>query len=241
MTRSRRDTDSGETIRFDLKVPRVTGPPGPILSRFTQRQKNLLTFPVRTPNPYAGDVLPGNPKNPKYPRQKFGKVGWVQPPGSSKGHWMKLRDEPIVVEQEFDAPLETVWKAITETSQMQQWFFSEMKEFDPTPGFETRFVVEFGGQDYVHLWRLTEVIPEKRIVYDWQYEDRPGQGLVSWELAKTPNGTHLKLTNCGLESFSQDDPAFTRESCEAGWQFFVNQRLKSWVDDHSGPNREPAR
>ena len=143
---------------------------------------------------------------------------------------MKPTDEPIVVKQTFGVPQKHVWAAITETRRMQQWFFSEMNEFEPVSGFETQFNVECDGKTYLHLWKLTEVIPEKKIVYDWRYEDCPGQGLVTWELDAAPGGTRLTITNSIVAEFPDSDPAFRRESCEEGWQYFINESLKSYLE-----------
>jgi uncharacterized protein YndB with AHSA1/START domain len=138
--------------------------------------------------------------------------------------------EPIVVEQAFGASIERVWKAITDPEQMRQWYFESIEEFRPEPGFETRFNVRNEGRDYPHLWRVTEVIPNRRIAYEWQYPGFPGDSAVVWELAETGSGTRLRLTHSGVETFPQEDPAFSRESCQAGWQYFLGNRLKAFID-----------
>ena len=142
---------------------------------------------------------------------------------------MKPTDEPIIIKQTFDAPIEDVWNAITETERMKQWFFDEIQAFEPTEGFETQFDVECDGKHYLHDWRIAEVIPQQRIVYDWSYKGYAGRGLVTWELKATTDGTMLTLTNTVVEAFPEDDPAFNRESGEAGWKYFINDRLKSYL------------
>ncbi len=42
---------------------------------------------------------------------------------------MKKEERPIIVEQIFDVPIERVWAAITEASQMRQWFFDSLDVF----------------------------------------------------------------------------------------------------------------
>ena len=74
---------------------------------------------------------------------------------------------PIVVEQIFNAPIAVVWRAITDTDQMRQWFFEPITDFEPKVGFETQFNVRCEDQDYPHLWKVTDVVPETRITYDW--------------------------------------------------------------------------
>lgn len=147
---------------------------------------------------------------------------------------MKVTDDPVVVSQVYSAPIDEVWKAITEKDRMLDWFFFEMKEFDPVVGFETQFSVEHDEQTYVHCWKLTEVVPNKKIVYDWSYDGVPGRGLVVWELDEVADGTNLTLTNSIVEDFPQDNPAFQRESAEEGWKFLIQQALRSHLEDEGG-------
>jgi uncharacterized protein YndB with AHSA1/START domain len=138
--------------------------------------------------------------------------------------------DPIVVEQTFSAPIDRVWRSITDGDQMRRWFFESIEEFRPEPGFDTRFSVRSGDRDYLHLWRVTDVIPERRIAYDWKYGGYPGESFVVWELSETGDGTRLKLTHTGVETFPQDNPAFTRESCQAGWRYFLCDRLRAFLE-----------
>ena len=137
---------------------------------------------------------------------------------------------PIVVEQTYSASLDVVWSAITDSDHMRQWFFEEMQDLAAEPGFETEFSVECEGRHYVHLWKVTEVVAERRIGYDWCYGGCPGSSTVLWELSEQPSGTQLKLTHVGHESFPQDDPAFSRESCQGGWGYFLHDRLKAFLE-----------
>src|SRR5688572_20996981 len=126
---------------------------------------------------------------------------------------MSKNEEPIVVEQTINAPVERVWRAITDKEQMPRWFFEAISDFRPERGFETTFDVHNEGKVYPHHWKVTEVIPNERIVYDWLHPGFPGASFVVWDLAEAGQGTNLKLTHTGVASFPQDDPAFTRESC----------------------------
>lgn len=139
---------------------------------------------------------------------------------------------PIIVEQTFAAPRTAVWKAITDADQMRQWYFEQMEDFRPEVGFETRFTVEHDGKVYRHVWRVTEVVPTERITYSWQMDGLAGLGSTSWELTEVDGNTHLKLTNVGLHTFPQEDPSFHRESCRAGWRYFLNERLPEWLRDN---------
>ena len=143
---------------------------------------------------------------------------------------MPVNTDSIIVEQIYSAPIAVVWKAIIEKDQMRRWFFEPMMDFKPEVGFETQFDVQVEGQNYPHQWKVTEVVPEKRIAYDWRYGGYPGNSSVTWELSETPDGTKLKLTHKGIETFPQDDPIFSRESGEAGWGCFLHESLKAFLE-----------
>jgi uncharacterized protein YndB with AHSA1/START domain len=142
---------------------------------------------------------------------------------------MSTNSTPIVVEQILDAPIAAVWKAITDPAEMSLWFFEEIADFEPVVGFETEFVVETEGRTFPHLWRVIAVVPEARIAYDWRYGGYPGESIVTWELTETPDGTSLKLTHSGIETFPQNDPVFRRESGVAGWRYFLRQSLPAFL------------
>ena len=141
-----------------------------------------------------------------------------------------MNTDPIVVEQVYSATIAEVWKAITAKDQMRQWFFETMSNFQPEVGFEIQFDVQAEAQNYTHRWKVSEVIPEKKIVYDWRYIGYPGNSSVTWEISETPQGTKLKLTHNGIETFPQDNPIFSRESGEAGWGYFLHEGLKHFLE-----------
>ncbi|MEQ8272669.1 MAG: SRPBCC domain-containing protein [Deltaproteobacteria bacterium] len=135
------------------------------------------------------------------------------------------RVHPIVVEQTFDAPVERVWSAITEPNLMRQWLFETMADFEARVGFETRFTVNADGRDFVHRWRVEDVVVNERIVLDWRYEGIRGASVVTWTLAPNDGGTTLKVTHEGGHTFPQDEPAFQRKADVEGWTFLVGERL----------------
>lgn len=158
-----------------------------------------------------------------------------------------MKAEPIVVEETFKAPVEKVWKAITEKDQMRQWFFDAIPEFEPVQGFETQFNVRAENVDYLHLWRVKEVVPQKRIVYEWRYGGVPGNSTVTWELSETPEGTKLKLTHEGIETFPQDNPVFRRASFAAAARSYsgansLTIRIRPPQDRQArAPHQDPKR
>jgi uncharacterized protein YndB with AHSA1/START domain len=144
---------------------------------------------------------------------------------------MSKANNPVIIEQTFKTSIQNVWKSITDVTQMRLWFFENIPSFVPEVGFETRFNVRSGNRGFLHLWKLTEVIPPKKIVYDWRYEGFPGNGTVSFELFEQNDGTLLRLTNEGLETFPSHIPEFTRESCIGGWEYFIKDSLKAFLEE----------
>jgi uncharacterized protein YndB with AHSA1/START domain len=140
-----------------------------------------------------------------------------------------MNNDPIVVEGTYKVPIAVVWNAITDKDQMRQWYFEPMTEFEPEVGFETQFDVQCEGQNFPYQWKVTEVVPEKRIAYGWRYGGYTGDSSVMWELSETSDGTKLKLTHRGHETFSQNMPVFSREACEAGWRYFLHESLKAFL------------
>jgi len=143
---------------------------------------------------------------------------------------MRASEEPVVVEQTFRATADQVWKSITDPDLMRQWFFDNIPRFEPEVGFETTFTVVNEGREFPHRWKVTEVVPSKKIAYDWSYDNYAGDSWVEWELFEEGSATRLRLTHKVREDFPDDVPEFQRESCVAGWTYFVAQSLKSHLE-----------
>lgn len=142
---------------------------------------------------------------------------------------MKTTESPVVVVNTFDKSIEEVWKAITVKEEMVQWFFDNILEFKPEVGFKTQFNVQAPSRDFMHLWEVTEVIPQKRLVTNWKYEGMYGDSLVYMELEDLGSQTKFTLTTKVLEDFDDTVPEFQRESCVAGWNYFINERLTEYL------------
>ena len=84
---------------------------------------------------------------------------------------MRKDDEPIIIEHTFNVSIETIWNAITEIEQMRQWYFENIPSFKPEVGFETQFNVRSQDRNFLHMWKVTEVVPLKKITYNWKFEN----------------------------------------------------------------------
>lgn len=141
----------------------------------------------------------------------------------------KMKNEPFIIERTYHAPVTKVWKAITDKNEMKEWYF-DIAEFKPEVGFEFHFSAGTAEKKYLHLCKITEVIPGKKLSYSWRYDGYPGNSEVTFELFAEGDNTRLKLTHTGLETFPQDDPAFAVQSFASGWTQIIGTSLPAFVE-----------
>ena len=142
---------------------------------------------------------------------------------------MKHTDPSVILKKSFPKPVTEVWEALTDPGRMRAWFFPQIAEFEPESGFETRFEVESGGRTFPHVWKVTDVKSPEWIRYDWHYEGYPGKAYVDFRLKEVTGSTILVLTFSTVEDFPGNIPEFTRESCKAGWDFLIGERLSDYL------------
>ncbi len=140
-----------------------------------------------------------------------------------------MKQEPFVIERTYHAPLEKVWKAITDKNQMKEWYFN-IESFEPKVGFEFTFTAGNEDKRYTHICKITDVEPGKKLRYSWRYEGLEGISFVTFELFPEGDSTRVKLTHEGLESFKTDNPDFARKSFEGGWTHILGKSLKEYVE-----------
>ena len=141
------------------------------------------------------------------------------------------KTEPVIKEILLNAPVSKVWKAITDKNDMKEWLFDLLTEFRLEVGFEFQFKGKGKkGQNYLHLCKITKVIPDKKLSYSWKYDKYPGNSLVTFELFEEGKKTKLRLTHEGIESFGTDNPDFARESFNEGWTYFIGTAIKEFVE-----------
>lgn len=140
-----------------------------------------------------------------------------------------MNNSPFTIERIYNASVEKVWKAITDKEEMKKWYFT-MDDFKPEPGFEFTFYGEgHDGEKYLHLCRITDVVPMKKLRYSWSYDNYPGMSYVTFELFPEGDHTRVKLTHEGLETFP-DKKDFAKESFVAGWTEIIGNLLKKFVE-----------
>jgi uncharacterized protein YndB with AHSA1/START domain len=142
---------------------------------------------------------------------------------------MKKKDPPVIVEQNLKSTIPQVWSALTDHRLMKKWYFDNIPNFHAKVGFETRFSIFNEDREFIHKWKVTEVIPLKLISYNWKYENYPGDSEVKFEIFNNGDLAKLRVTVLIYEDFPEDIPEFKRESCVGGWNYFIKDRLKNYL------------
>jgi uncharacterized protein YndB with AHSA1/START domain len=139
-----------------------------------------------------------------------------------------METKAVLLERLLDAPVSSVWQAITDKDEMKKWYF-DLPEFKAEVGFKFQFVgCKENGEDsveYVHLCEVTEVIPEKRLTYSWCYDGYSGISFVTFELFEADEKTLLRLSHKGIESFPKENPDFAIHNFEEGWSQIIGRSL----------------
>jgi len=168
----------------------------------------------------------------KHVVETYGAVeGGKQTLSRLEAHLQTWQDNPpFVIERTYNAPVARVWKAITDKEQMREWYF-DIAEFKPEVGFEFQF---WGGKDevkkYLHLCKIIEVIPEKKLSHTWRYDGYEGDTVVTFELFGEGNKTRLRLTHVGLETLPASNPDFAKQNFAQGWTHITGISLKEYVE-----------
>jgi len=142
-----------------------------------------------------------------------------------------MKTEPVVIERTLQAPVEKVWKALTDKNDMRQWYF-DLKAFKPEVGFEFEFNAGEETKTYRHICKVTEVVVNRKLAYTWRYEGYPGNSVVTFELFPEDDQTRIKLTHEGLESFPSQD-AFAKENFAKGWTSLIGSELSTFLEKRS--------
>jgi uncharacterized protein YndB with AHSA1/START domain len=141
-----------------------------------------------------------------------------------------MSTEALVFERTYNAPIEKVWKALTDKNQMKQWYF-DLKEFKAEEGFEFSFYGGRDGRQYLHKCLVLEVKPITRLSYSWRYDGYPGNSVVTFELTpESKSKTKLVLTHSGLDTLKDGHEDFAYDNFSEGWKFITGTSLLNFVE-----------
>lgn len=88
---------------------------------------------------------------------------------------MSERDDAVVVECDLDAPLDRVWRALTEPALIERWLGPD----------------EAG----VEIGEMHEVRPGRELTYGWHDRDGGRRSLVTFTLTEVDDGVRLRIVH----------------------------------------------
>ena len=105
----------------------------------------------------------------------------------------------MVLPRVFDAPLDQVWKAWSDSEDVMQWwgptgFTSPGAEMDFREGGTSlvcmRAPEEYGGQDMYNTWTYRKIVPMERIEFIQHFANRDGKPIDPAEIGIPPGVPH---------------------------------------------------
>ncbi|HTZ08575.1 MAG TPA: SRPBCC family protein [Acidimicrobiales bacterium] len=144
--------------------------------------------------------------------------------------------QPIEREIAIDAPVEVVWRAVTEPEQIAQWFVTGA-DIEARPGSEGSFSFRRDDGEVLRFHvTVTAVEPQRRFAYRWQHSEgtAPAEGnsvLVEFTLTPQGDGTLLRVVESGVDrmDWPESQQAEYARDHQGGWQGFLT-RLRDLLD-----------
>jgi uncharacterized protein YndB with AHSA1/START domain len=120
----------------------------------------------------------------------------------------------LVIEREMPHPPEKIWRALTQSSLIEEWLMKN--DFQPAVGHQFKFratpVPNWNG---VIDCEVLAVEPHSRLAYSWGSMGL--ETVVNWTLTPTGGGTLLRMEQSGFDS--EEKPYY--KGAKYGWQNFI--------------------
>lgn len=137
---------------------------------------------------------------------------------------------PAQIEREIliEAPIDVVWRVVTEPAQIKQWFCADA-QLDQRPGGAGRMVFEDGP---TYALEVVAFEPPSRFAYRWLRDGsialRPESStLVEFTLTAETGNTRLRVVESGFDTVNWTDEATATYFAEnsGGWDFYLGRLL----------------
>lgn len=138
----------------------------------------------------------------------------------------------VVIERTIRATPQRIFRALTDATEMEKWFFTEART-DPRVGghyqIAWRATDDPASRNHTRHGKYLEIVPDRKIVFEWMgapgeaedkmYSLRGMRTTVAITLTPEGDSTHLRLVHTGFL-----DTEFGREmaaSHTGGWTFYA--------------------
>jgi uncharacterized protein YndB with AHSA1/START domain len=136
-------------------------------------------------------------------------------------------DDPLIKEFFYNVPIEKVWEALIDNSQMRKWYFPQLQSYKPYVGCKFQF--DDKNSEYQKEWTVTKVTEGRTFAHSWAYKGYQGSSEVIFDLFPEGDNTKLRVTHTNLESFP-DHLHFKRQRFEWGWDNLLGHNLKQLME-----------
>ncbi len=141
-----------------------------------------------------------------------------------------METTPIIIDIDLKAPIEKIWKALTNKSDLNEWFF-EVDDFELEIGSHFKFYIGGEEEKYEHICKILIIKENREFSYSWKYPDYAGTSIVTFELSKTGiNKTHLSFSHACTEIFSRQKAFLSHQYYIDQWNEKINIALKEYVE-----------
>ena len=136
----------------------------------------------------------------------------------------------LTFEFRYAAAPERVWQAITDKELMKQWYF-HIPDFELRVNAMFNFYEPGNERKFHHQCVIKAVEPNHKLQHTWTYpEMSKGSSLLTWEFIPDGNGTLVKLTHTGIESFDDGGKDFAPANYKAGWNEILGKMLREFLE-----------
>ncbi len=143
-----------------------------------------------------------------------------------------MENNTLTITKIIDAPVEKVFKAWTEKSEIEKWYgpegmTTEVDKLEVKVGGEYRFIMNAPSGKHIVGGVFKEINPPGRISFSWHWEGSPEDEvtLVMIDLkAKDAHTTELTLTQSGFKKMTGKEQSL--ESHRMGWSSSFNKLAK---------------
>jgi uncharacterized protein YndB with AHSA1/START domain len=120
----------------------------------------------------------------------------------------------VVIEREMPHPPEKIWRALTQSSLMEEWLMTN--DFQPEVGHRFTFrATPVPGWSGVIECEVKAIEPHSRLSYSWGTLGM--ESVVTWTLTPTESGTHLRMEQSGF----RPDQEANYKGATYGWRKFI--------------------
>lgn len=136
----------------------------------------------------------------------------------------------VETELEIDAPVEAVWKALTDGDELTRWFPLEAR-VDPGEGGSVymSWKNEYDATSPITAWE-----ENRHFGTAWQMENLPGPLVVDYHLETVGGKTVLRLVHSGFPTDETWEDFY--QSVRTGWAFELRS-LRHYLERHAGKPR----